>query len=319
MRPTGSPPAKHRATPTYPPHDMRRPGLTAERQQPPSESAASERVDPQNARQLGLLLQPGRTEHEQGDVQNHGGSSNATQLKALHRRTRLESRRSLPSVAAMPRKHFRKFLPSHESITRQSLHRISRSPPSSPQSLAPEPALGRGRRGDRNAVRDDSRVRSRCSRPAVLAVVLRVNLPVALAATWYINPFTIVPLYYLAYKIGDPLLTGEAPASDRSAPPFISRLDNIGDWIPGLLREWITALWASPCGRIWRHWGLRCRRRGYFAVRGAWRLYIVTAWRQRQRARPAASQRESRVASHRCVQHARRPVSGLRSIFAATL
>ena len=26
---------------------------------------------------------------------------------------------------------------------------------------------------------------------------------------------------------------------------------------------------------------------GYFAVRGAWRLYIVTAWRQRQRARRA--------------------------------
>ena len=36
----------------------------------------------------------------------------------------------------------------------------------------------------------------------LLAVPLRVNLPVALATTFYTNPFTIGPLYLLAYGIG---------------------------------------------------------------------------------------------------------------------
>src|SRR5512142_2270877 len=37
---------------------------------------------------------------------------------------------------------------------------------------------------------------------ALLAVLLRVNLPVAVFTTLYTNPFTIVPLYLLAYEIG---------------------------------------------------------------------------------------------------------------------
>src|ERR1019366_3025249 len=37
---------------------------------------------------------------------------------------------------------------------------------------------------------------------ALLAVSFRVNLPVALIATLYTNPFTIVPLYVLAYELG---------------------------------------------------------------------------------------------------------------------
>jgi uncharacterized protein (DUF2062 family) len=44
---------------------------------------------------------------------------------------------------------------------------------------------------------------------ALLAVLLRVNLPVAAFTTLYTNPFTILPLYWVAYKpllIGLPLL-----------------------------------------------------------------------------------------------------------------
>src|ERR1035437_2932709 len=37
---------------------------------------------------------------------------------------------------------------------------------------------------------------------ALLAVLLRVNLPVAVFATLYTNPFTILPLYALAYELG---------------------------------------------------------------------------------------------------------------------
>ena len=42
---------------------------------------------------------------------------------------------------------------------------------------------------------------------AVLAAILwRMNLPVTIAATWVINPFTIVPGYYGAYRLGAFLL-----------------------------------------------------------------------------------------------------------------
>ena len=37
---------------------------------------------------------------------------------------------------------------------------------------------------------------------AICCIVLRVNLPLALLTTLYTNPFTIVPLYFVAYSMG---------------------------------------------------------------------------------------------------------------------
>ena len=47
---------------------------------------------------------------------------------------------------------------------------------------------------------------------ALIAVPLRVNLPVALVTTLYTNPFTIGPLYVLAYLIGR-LIIGDGGAA----------------------------------------------------------------------------------------------------------
>ena len=44
---------------------------------------------------------------------------------------------------------------------------------------------------------------------AVIALVARANLPVAVASTLITNPFTFAPLYFLAYKIGALLLGHE--------------------------------------------------------------------------------------------------------------
>lgn len=41
---------------------------------------------------------------------------------------------------------------------------------------------------------------------ALMALWVRVNLPVAVAATWVSNPVTFVPIYYPAYKLGALLL-----------------------------------------------------------------------------------------------------------------
>jgi len=41
---------------------------------------------------------------------------------------------------------------------------------------------------------------------ALLALVLRINIPVAIVSTWVINPLIIGPAYYLAYEVGSTLL-----------------------------------------------------------------------------------------------------------------
>lgn len=37
---------------------------------------------------------------------------------------------------------------------------------------------------------------------AIFAILLRVNLPITVVATWYSNPFTFAPLYYACYQVG---------------------------------------------------------------------------------------------------------------------
>src|SRR5512134_342224 len=75
----------------------------------------------------------------------------------------------------------------------------------------------------------------------ILAVPLHRNLPVALLMTLYTNPFTIVPLYLLAYGYGSLLLGG---GEDRARiEPF--QMD-WGDWLGsmGRLLDWMLALGA---------------------------------------------------------------------------
>src|SRR5258707_11328229 len=38
------------------------------------------------------------------------------------------------------------------------------------------------------------------------ALYWRFNLPVVLASSWVVNPFTVVPIYYGAYRLGSILL-----------------------------------------------------------------------------------------------------------------
>lgn len=41
---------------------------------------------------------------------------------------------------------------------------------------------------------------------ALLALALRINIPVAIVSTWAINPLVIGPAYYFAYELGSKLL-----------------------------------------------------------------------------------------------------------------
>ena len=75
---------------------------------------------------------------------------------------------------------------------------------------------------------------------ATLAVILRANLPMAVASTLVTNPVTFGPVYYGAYRLGKAVL-GEPPVSEAEAmrvledahvePPEINGLsDRVAYW-----------------------------------------------------------------------------------------
>lgn len=106
----------------------------------------------------------------------------------------------------------------------------------------------------------------------VLAVPLRKNLPVALLMTLYTNPFTILPLYVLAYGYGRLLL----PGAEGAAPSF-----EMG-WteLVALGKPLAVGLLALAC---------TLAALGYAVVQLAWRAWVVHAWRARsKRRRPPA-------------------------------
>jgi uncharacterized protein (DUF2062 family) len=117
---------------------------------------------------------------------------------------------------------------------------------------------------------------------AVLAVAFRVNLPVAVVVTLYTNPFTIVPLYVLAYGIGSLFFPGHQSA--LSYPPMAD-WSQLGASIEAYF-AWLLAL-GKPLalGLFVLATGLALL--GYVAVQVAWRTHTILAWRRRKAKRAA--------------------------------
>ncbi|MCS7100386.1 MAG: DUF2062 domain-containing protein [Burkholderiaceae bacterium] len=119
----------------------------------------------------------------------------------------------------------------------------------------------------------------------ILAVWFRFNLPLALATTLYTNPFTIVPLYLVAYQYGA-LVLGAAGAREPAAPPDWSwaqlgaTLQAYGQWMLGLGAPLALGVFllASTLALI-----------GYVVMRLLWSAYLRLAWRARRRRRAAGS------------------------------
>ena len=115
----------------------------------------------------------------------------------------------------------------------------------------------------------------------ILAIPLRRNLPVALLMTLYTNPFTIVPLYLLAYGYGSLLLgmNQQPPQVQHFAMDWGNLLDSLGrllDWTLALGKPLFVGLVAL---------GLTLAFVGYWAVQLGWRCYVVLAWRRRKKSR----------------------------------
>jgi hypothetical protein len=110
---------------------------------------------------------------------------------------------------------------------------------------------------------------------AILAVLLRVNLPVAIFTTLYTNPLTIVPLYLAAYAIGVFVLGG--PDTGASVPT-IPDID-WADWY-GTLWPWLSSL-GKPLLVGVPLLALLLAAAGYVGVRVLWRCWVVWEWRKR--------------------------------------
>ena len=72
----------------------------------------------------------------------------------------------------------------------------------------------------------------------LLAVYLRVNLPLAIVMTFYTNPLTIVPLYVLAFTLGKWVI-GDSQAAFATPPDFNwaapwASAQGLGEWVVGL-------------------------------------------------------------------------------------
>ena len=103
---------------------------------------------------------------------------------------------------------------------------------------------------------------------ALLALALRINIPVAVLSTWVINPLVIGPAYYLAYEVGTILLR-------RPSHPFEFELSF--EWlIEGFAQIWeplllgcvllgaiLSLLGFVVLDLLWRAsiWGYLARRR----------------------------------------------------------
>jgi uncharacterized protein len=116
---------------------------------------------------------------------------------------------------------------------------------------------------------------------ALLAIAFRVNLPIAALVTLYSNPFTIVPLYYVAFKLGQLVLL----QSEGTLPPLTYGLEDKGlsEWIPAAL-EWLTSV-GKPLLIGLPLLAVLLALAGFFATHWAWRLYVRCAWQRRQRRR----------------------------------
>ncbi len=114
----------------------------------------------------------------------------------------------------------------------------------------------------------------------LFSIPLRKNILVALAVTLYTNPFTIVPLYFLAYAYGRVIL-GQGGAQSP-IPPFE------WDWSLSTFWHWIMSL-GKPLAIGLPALAVTLAVLGYFAADLIWRAHVILSWRRRAARRHASS------------------------------
>lgn len=103
---------------------------------------------------------------------------------------------------------------------------------------------------------------------AMLALLLRCNLPISISMVWVTNPLTMPALFFLAYKVGALIIN--VPVTpiefELSFHWLTNQLANI--WQPFLLGCLICGLFSGSLG--------------YFIVSMLWRWRVSVNWRERK-------------------------------------
>jgi uncharacterized protein (DUF2062 family) len=107
----------------------------------------------------------------------------------------------------------------------------------------------------------------------LLALVCRVNLPVAVAAVWIANPVTVAPMFIFALKVGGLVTHHDI---DFGALDFDATWDNVREvfaqlWLPLVVGCLLCGAAAGALGNA--------------AVRGLWRLHLLRRLKQRRHRR----------------------------------
>ncbi len=114
---------------------------------------------------------------------------------------------------------------------------------------------------------------------AALAILFRVNLPIAAGLVWITNPITMPPVYYFTYHLGAWIL---------DTPVHEVAFEMSWDW---LSTEW---------GRVWQPFLLgslltssACAAAGYFGMHRLWRWRVIREWEERKKKREAARKKKT--------------------------
>lgn len=165
----------------------------------------------------------------------------------------------------MPRRLFRKYLPSPERLTRFSaLGRRS--------GLLADPNLWHL---NRRSLSGAAFVGIFCAflpipmqmvLAALLALRFKCNLPLSMVLVWISNPVTYVPVFYFSYRVGAWLL---------DMPRHMPEQVTVAWFVEQLLPLWLGSLLC----------GLAFGLAGFISIRLLWRLAIVRSWQARRRRR----------------------------------
>ncbi|NOX42885.1 MAG: DUF2062 domain-containing protein [Gammaproteobacteria bacterium] len=103
---------------------------------------------------------------------------------------------------------------------------------------------------------------------AVMALFIRVNLPISVIVVWVSNPITMPPIFYFTYLVGAKIL--QVP-------------------LPDIQFEFTTEWFMQEFGAIWEPLllgsllvGLICAVVGNIVVRIFWRMHVIKSWKLRK-------------------------------------
>jgi uncharacterized protein (DUF2062 family) len=112
---------------------------------------------------------------------------------------------------------------------------------------------------------------------ALLAIPARANVAIAAAFTLVVNPLTIPPIYYAAYRIGSWELHHDSPlVNPAAAERFSSELSRLLFWIhqaSGPIAIGVLTI-AVAFAVI-----------GYFSASLVWRFWSKSRWKNRQKSK----------------------------------